>query len=83
MISRVLIGLIYGYRWFISPYLSPKCRFIPTCSQYAIHSLYHHGLLKGISLIAKRLFRCHPYEKLGGGWGYDPIPKNNSPKKTG
>lgn len=82
MISRLFIGLIYGYRWLISPYLPQKCRFIPSCSQYAIHALHHHGLLKGMPLIIKRLLRCHPYEKLGGAWGYDPIPSKPSSTKA-
>lgn len=74
MISRLLIGLIHLYRWLISPYLTPRCRFIPTCSQYAVHCLQHHGLKNGLLFIVRRLLKCHPYEKLGGSWGYDPVP---------
>lgn len=76
MICRLLIWIIYAYRWIISPIVNliPRCRFTPTCSQYAIHCLQHHGLKNGLIFIARRLLRCHPYEKLGGAWGYDPVP---------
>lgn len=74
MIVRVLIAILHAYRWIISPYLRPRCRFEPTCSRYAIHALQHHGLKQGSVLVFKRLLRCHPIKKLGGGWGYDPVP---------
>lgn len=78
MISRILIQIIYFYRWFISPFLKPACRFEPSCSRYAIHALELHGIFKGSWLIIKRLMRCHPYESLssriGRTFGYDPVP---------
>lgn len=79
MIRHLLMGIIHVYRRAISPYLAPRCRFIPSCSQYAIHALQHHGLWRGVSMIVRRLLRCHPYEKLGGKWGYDPVvfPKDD------
>lgn len=80
MITKLFIGLIYGYRWFISPCLGQRCRFEPTCSRYAIHALQYHGLKNGIPLIIKRLLKCHPIKKLGGAWGYDPIPSHLPPK---
>jgi putative membrane protein insertion efficiency factor len=54
----------------ISPAIGPKCRFTPTCSQYAITALQKHGLIKGTLLAIKRISKCHP----GGGSGYDPVP---------
>ncbi len=78
MIVKFLIGLIHLYRWLISPYLLPRCRFTPTCSAYAVHALHHHGLKKGLYLVARRLIRCHPIEKLGAGQGYDPVPQPQS-----
>lgn len=76
--ARLIIALIYFYRWVISPFLSPGCRFEPTCSRYAITSIEFHGLTKGLWLTFKRLVRCHPYEKIaeqiGSSWGYDPVP---------
>lgn len=89
--SRFLVSLIHLYRWVISPFLSPRCRFEPTCSRYAIHAIECHGVIKGLWLVSKRLLRCHPYEKLskriGVSWGYDPIPEKASnqpiqPSKT-
>jgi putative membrane protein insertion efficiency factor len=77
--SRLIISLIYLYRWMISPFFSPSCRFEPTCSRYAIHAIETHGLVRGLWLVIKRLARCHPYEKislkLGISWGHDPVPE--------
>ena len=72
-IKLAFIGLIKVYQSIVSPYLSPSCRHIPTCSQYCIDSIYEHGLLRGIMLSLKRLVRCRP----GGTAGYDPVPKKN------
>ena len=65
-----LLILIRGYQLIISPLLGPNCRFMPTCSEYAMESLRSHGLIKGIYLTVKRIGKCHPW----GGHGYDPIP---------
>ena len=58
------------YQLFISPLLGTNCRFSPSCSQYALEALDHHGACRGSLLIVKRLCRCHPW----GGAGYDPVP---------
>ena len=58
------------YQYAISPLLGSKCRFTPTCSQYAIEALQKHGILWGSILTAKRISKCRP----GGGCGYDPVP---------
>ncbi|WP_108652870.1 membrane protein insertion efficiency factor YidD [Dongshaea marina] len=65
------IGLIRFYQLAISPLIGPRCRFTPSCSQYAIEAIQIHGSLKGIWLASKRLLKCHP---LHDG-GYDPVPK--------
>ena len=65
-----LLILIRGYQLIISPLLGSNCRFIPTCSEYAMESLRSHGLIKGSYLTIKRIGKCHPW----GGHGYDPIP---------
>jgi putative membrane protein insertion efficiency factor len=70
ILSLPFIALIKLYQWIISPVLGPKCRFTPTCSQYAIEALKKHGVFKGLWLTIKRLGRCHPW----GGHGYDPVP---------
>lgn len=63
--------LIRGYQLFISPMIGPRCRFTPTCSQYAIESIKVHGFTKGCWLTAKRLLICHPFSNKHG---YDPVP---------
>jgi len=68
--SYPFILLIKFYQYVVSPVLGPKCRFTPTCSQYAVEALKKHGLLKGGWLTVKRISRCRP----GGGSGYDPVP---------
>lgn len=70
MLSYPFLLLIRIYQLVISPLLGPKCRFTPTCSQYAAEALKKHGLIKGGALAAKRISRCRP----GGGSGYDPVP---------
>lgn len=66
----LLLQPIIFYRYFISPLTPPSCRFVPTCSQYAIEALRRHGPVKGLWLTIRRLLRCHPW----GGSGYDPVP---------
>lgn len=66
----LLRGLIRSYQLFISPLLAPRCRYIPTCSQYALEAIQIHGAFKGCCLSARRICRCHPW----GGYGYDPVP---------
>ncbi len=70
VLSLPFIGLIKIYQIVISPILGPKCRFKPTCSNYAIEALKKHGIFKGSYLAAKRILRCHPW----GGSGFDPVP---------
>mgnify|MGYP002638209975 FL=1 len=65
------VVVIRLYQWFISPILKTNCRYLPSCSEYAILSLQEHGILKGLFLTFKRISSCHPF----GGEGYDPVPK--------
>jgi len=65
----LLIYLIQFYRFFISPFFPPTCRFYPTCSSLAIKTIEEYGVLWGGWLAIKRLFRCHPF----GRTGYDPL----------
>ncbi len=71
---RLLIGLVKGYRLFVSPMLPPSCRFYPTCSEYAVEALSRHGAIKGGWLTLRRLGRCHPF--CAG--GVDPVPGTDS-----
>jgi putative membrane protein insertion efficiency factor len=68
--SRLAILLIRFYQLAISPLLGPRCRYHPTCSEYAIEALRRYGIIKGGWLTIRRLGRCHPW----GGSGHDPVP---------
>jgi len=81
VISKILISIIKIYKIFISPYLTPSCRYLPTCSDYAIDCLKTYGLIKGIVKSMKRVFSCHPLKILGGGEGFDPVIKDIKVKK--
>lgn len=58
------------YQKTISPLLGPRCRFIPTCSEYAAEAITKHGIFKGSALAIKRIGKCHPLHP----GGYDPVP---------
>lgn len=68
--KKVLIKVVKFYRRNISALSPPTCRFIPTCSAYALEALEKHGALKGSWLSLKRILKCHPFHK----GGYDPVP---------
>lgn len=68
--QTMLIGLVKFYRYFISPMLPVRCRFMPTCSEYAIEALQKYGVFKGSWLALKRILRCHPFSSCHG---YDPL----------
>ncbi|MDE2273197.1 MAG: membrane protein insertion efficiency factor YidD [Gammaproteobacteria bacterium] len=67
----VLILLIRGYRYFLSPLLGRHCRFEPSCSAYALEAIQRFGALRGTWLALWRLLRCHPLHP----GGYDPVPE--------
>ena len=69
--KRIFIGLINGYRRYISPMFPPSCRFSPTCSQYAIAAIDRFGVTRGTWLGFWRICRCTPF--VPG--GYDPVPE--------
>jgi len=81
LFKKILISIIKFYRYFISPFLSPNCRYLPTCSEYFIESLKINGIYKGFYLGIKRILRCHPIKILGGKSGYDPVPNLKKDKK--
>ena len=68
--SKVLIALVRVYQVVISPLIGPRCRFYPSCSNYAIEAMRVHGALRGSGLAAWRVLRCNP---LSNG-GLDPVP---------
>jgi len=76
-VKRLGLILIRGYQRLLSPILGCKCRYYPTCSDYAYEAVERHGLFKGSWLAVRRLGRCTPV----GGQGYDPVPETiTSPK---
>ena len=77
LLSAVLRTAIRGYQLLISPVRPPCCRFLPTCSDYAIEALARHGAWRGTGLALRRLARCHPW----GGSGYDPVPERLRPNR--
>ena len=71
--SRLLLALIRAYQRNISPLRPPCCRFIPTCSQYALEAVEKYGAVKGSWLALRRLARCHPFHRQES-VEYDPVP---------
>ena len=69
-----LVGLVRLYQATVSPLLGPCCRYVPSCSAYAVEALKVHGVWRGLALAAWRVLRCHP---LAEG-GYDPVPPAES-----
>ncbi len=67
--SKLLLALIRFYRAAISPLLGTNCRFIPTCSAYAMQAIEKYGAWKGGMMALRRILRCHPFCK----GGYDPV----------
>jgi putative membrane protein insertion efficiency factor len=67
---RLALGLLRGYKFFISPYFYGSCRFLPSCADYAAEAINRHGAIRGGWLAARRLVRCHPFCASG----HDPVP---------
>ena len=69
--KRLLLALIRFYQRHISPGLPPRCRYCPTCSQYALEAIERYGAWRGGWLALKRFLRCHPFSRRDY---YDPVP---------
>lgn len=76
LFKKIAIAPIRFYQIFISPLLGSNCRYTPTCSAYAVEAIEEWGVIKGIWLGTKRIFRCHPW----AGHGPDPVPKRKHNK---
>jgi len=70
MIKKILIAVIRGYRFILSPWVGNACRYWPTCSEYSMQAIESHGALRGCWMMLIRLARCHPYSA----GGVDPVP---------
>lgn len=68
----ILLLMIRGYRYFLSPWLGQHCRFYPSCSCYAQTAIERHGVWRGLGLTLRRLGRCHPWQA----GGVDPVPEH-------
>jgi len=69
--KNLLILIIKFYQKIVSPFFGQRCRFYPSCSNYAIDAIQNHGSLKGFWLSLKRICSCHPFNE----GGYDPVKK--------
>ncbi|MFU0842094.1 MAG: putative membrane protein insertion efficiency factor [Burkholderia sp.] len=69
--EKLFKGLIRLYQLTLSPWVGRQCRFVPTCSNYALEAIERFGALRGSYLAVYRILRCQPF----GGRGYDPVPK--------
>jgi len=69
-VSKVLIALLRAYQVVVSPFIGPRCRYYPSCSNYAIEAVRVHGALRGSGMAVWRVVRCNP---LSDG-GLDPVP---------
>jgi putative membrane protein insertion efficiency factor len=67
----VTLQMLRAYKWAISPLLPPACRFVPTCSEYAMEAVERNGALRGGWMAFTRILRCHPLAHAG----YDPVVK--------
>jgi uncharacterized protein len=76
----VMVGLLRGYQRWVSPAFGPRCRYYPSCSEYAVQAVERFGILRGLVLAAWRLLRCNPFSH----GGFDPVDEQRlfTPKAT-
>ncbi len=72
--KTLLLWVIRGYQFFLSPWIGNQCRFAPTCSHYAAEAIGRFGALRGGALAVRRILRCHPWNP----GGIDPVPQGNA-----
>jgi uncharacterized protein len=79
MAKSVVLRLLRAYRWAISPMFLPACRYVPTCSEYAMDAVNRYDALRGSLMAMWRVLRCHPFAK----GGYDPVVKPKDSNAAG
>ena len=72
--TTILLALVKAYRYVLSPFLGNNCRFVPSCSRYALEAIESHGALRGSWLALRRIGRCHPWHA----GGFDPVPEKSA-----
>ena len=70
--KAIVLFLLRAYKWVLSPLLPPSCRYVPTCSEYAMEAVERYGALRGGWMAAGRVLRCHPFVR----GGFDPVVKD-------
>jgi hypothetical protein len=75
----VVLQFLRAYKWAVSPWFYPACRYVPTCSEYAMEAVERYGALRGSALAVWRVLRCHPFVK----GGYDPVVKPEHSHEVG
>ncbi|MCW8905383.1 MULTISPECIES: membrane protein insertion efficiency factor YidD [Sedimenticola] len=68
--KRLVLQLLKGYSYLVSPLLGNNCRYYPSCSAYTREAVEIHGVLRGLWMGTRRILRCHPFHE----GGYDPVP---------
>ncbi|HVM92847.1 MAG TPA: membrane protein insertion efficiency factor YidD [Terriglobales bacterium] len=72
--KAVALAMLRMYKRWVSPSLAPSCRYVPTCSEYAMEAIERYGVVRGSAMGAWRILRCHPLVK----GGYDPVVKRRA-----
>jgi hypothetical protein len=71
LVKFVTLQVLRAYKWAVSPLFPPACRYVPTCSEYAMEAVERYGVLRGGWMAFTRILRCHPFASSG----YDPVVK--------
>ena len=77
--QKILVILLKGYQYLVSPWFGQTCRFYPSCSCYAIEAVEKRGVIMGLLLTVRRIGRCHPWHP----GGFDPVPEKCEAKLHG
>ena len=78
VVKHATLYVLRAYKWAISPLFPPACRYVPTCSEYAMEAVDRYGALRGTAMAIARLLRCHPFSR----GGYDPVVGQGQGQKS-